>query len=115
MKKILFVPSTRLPIPYARLPMSSDKAIVQVPLSGPRISCVYPWVFPVAGSSILWKATAPSPTVYTVWLACAHERRGYLWGGLSAGGYTLGGESGGGLGVRHGGTVGGTFNNNLKN
>ena len=61
----------------------------------------------MAGSITPWKATAPSPTVSTVWLACVHERREYLWGGLHAGGSTLGGGSGGGLGGRNGGTVGG--------
>ena len=43
---------------------------------------------------------APSPTVSTVQLACARERRGYLWGGLCAGGSTLGIGTGGGLGKR---------------
>ena len=89
--------------------MSLEKAVVQVLLLGPRISCVYPWVFPVVGSSTHWKAMVPSPTVSTVWLACARERRGYLWGGLCAGGSTLGGGTGGGLGKRHEGTVGGTL------
>ena len=100
---------TRFPTPCARLPMLLEKAVVQVPLSGPRIICVYPWVFLVAGSSTTWKATVTSPTVSTVWLACACERRGYLWGGLHVGGSTLGGGSRGGLGGRHGGTVGGTL------
>ena len=63
----------------------------------------------MAGSITPWKATAPSPTVSTVWLACARERRGYLWGGLRAGGFTLGGGDGGGLGGWHGVTVGGTL------
>ena len=49
---------------------------------------------------------APSPTVSTVWFACARELRGYLWGGLHAGGSTLSGGAGGGLGGRHGGIVG---------
>ena len=70
--------------------------------------CV-PLCFPVAGSSTPWKVTAPSPTVSTVWFARAHERRGYLWGGLRAGESTLGGGNGGGLGGRHGGTVSGTL------
>ena len=47
--------------------------------------------------------------VSTVWLACARERRGYLWGGLRVGGYTLGGGSGGGLVGRLAGTAGGTL------
>ena len=42
-------------------------------------------------------------------MACARERRGYLWGGLRAGGSTLGGGAGGDLGGRHGVTVGGTI------
>ena len=109
MKKTVFVPLTRFPTPCTSLTMSSEKAVVQVPLSGPHISCVYPWVCPVAGSITSRKATTPSPTVSTVWLACVHERRGYLWGGLRAGGSTLGGGFGGGLGGRHGGTVGGTL------
>ena len=61
------------------------------------------------GSSTPWKATSPSPEVSTVWLACARERRGYLWGGFHAGGSTLVGGTGGGLGGRHGGTLGGTL------
>ena len=47
--------------------------------------------------------------IYTVWLACAREHRGYLWGGLRVGVSTLGGGSGGGLGGLIGGTVGGTL------
>ena len=109
MLNMVFSPLTRFPTPCTRLPMSSEKAVVQVPLSDPRISCEYPWVFPVAGSSTPWKSTAPSPTVSTVWLACARDCRGYLWGGLRAGGSTLGVGSGGGLGGRHGGTVGGNL------
>ena len=76
MKKILFVPFMRFPTPCTSLPMSLEKYVVQVPLLGPHISCVYPWVFPVAGSSTPWKSTAPSPTVFNVWLACVRERRG---------------------------------------
>ena len=83
--------------------------MVQVPFSVPRIRCVYPWVFPVAGSSTPWKAAALSPTVSTVWLACARERRLYLWGGLCAGGSTLGGGYGGVIGGWLGGTAGGTL------
>ena len=83
--------------------------MVQVSLLGPHISCVYPWVFPVAGSSTPWKATSPSPTVSTVWLACARERRGYLWGELRVEGSTLSGGYGGGLGGLLGGTAGGTL------
>ena len=63
----------------------------------------------MAGSSTPWGATEPSSTVSTVCLACARKRRGYLWGGLRAGGSTLGGGTGGDLGGRHGGTVGGTL------
>ena len=63
----------------------------------------------MAGSSTPWKATSISPKVSTVWLACARERRGYLWCGLRAGGSTLGGGNGGGLGGRNGGAVGGTL------
>ena len=73
------------------------------------MSWVYPWFFPVAGSSTPWKATSPSPTVSTIWLACARERRGYLWGGSRVGGSTLGGGSGGGLCALLGGTAGGTL------
>ena len=40
---------------------------------------------------------AHSLTVSTVWLTCARERRGYLWGGLCVGGSTLGIGTGGGL------------------
>ena len=40
----------------------------------------------MTGSITPWKATAPSPMVSAVWLACARERRGYLWDGLRAGG-----------------------------
>ena len=39
----------------------------------------------MAGSSTPWKATAPSPTVSTVLLACVSERKGYLWGGFCVG------------------------------
>ena len=52
---------------------------------------------------------APSPMVSSVWLACAHERRGYLWGGSRVGGSNLGGGYGGGLGGLLGGTAGGTL------
>ena len=100
---------TRFPTPCASLPRSLENAVVQVYLLGTRISCVYPWFFPVEGLSTPWKATEPSPTVSTVWLACAHERRGYLCGGLRVGGSTLGGGSGGGLGGLLGGTAGGTL------
>ena len=75
-----------------------DKVVVQVSSSGPHMSWVYPWVFTVVGSSTPWKATAPSPIVSTVCLACTRERRGYLWGGWCEGGSTIGGWSGGGLG-----------------
>ena len=83
--------------------------MVQVSLSGPHISCVCPWFFPVVGSSTPWKATAPSPTVSTVWLACAHERRGYLWGELCVGVSILCGGSGGDIGGLLGGTSGVTL------
>ena len=73
------------------------------------MSMVYPWVFSVVGSSNPWKEAAPYPMVFTVWLACARERRGYLWGGSRVGGSTLGGGSGGGLGGLLGGTAGGTL------
>ena len=106
---MVFVSLMRFPTPCDSLPISLEKAVVQVPLLGPRISCMYPWVFPVAGSSTPWKATEPSPTISTVWLACSHDHRGYLWGGLRARGSTLNGWSGGGLGGLHGGTVGGTL------
>ena len=86
-----------------------ENAVVQVHISGVRISCVYPRIFHVAGSSTLWKATSPNPADSTVWLACVRERRGYLWGGLRSGGSNLGGGTGGVLGRRHGGTVGGTL------
>ena len=109
MNKIVFVPFMRFPTPFAILPMSLENAIVQVPLSGPRISCMYPKLFPVAGSSTSWKATVPPPMFSTLWLACVHERRGYLWGRLSGGGSTLGGWDGIGRGGRHRGTVGGTL------
>ena len=108
-KKMVLVPLTRFPTPCASLPRSLENAVVQVYLLGTRISCVYPWFFPVEGLSTPWKATEPSPTVSTVWLACAHERRGYLCGGLRVGGSTLGGGSGGGLGGLLGGTAGGTL------
>ena len=42
-------------------------------------------------------------------MAYARKRRGYLWGGLRAGGSILGGGARGGLGGQHGGTVGGTL------
>ena len=71
---------------------------------------MYPYVFPVAGSSTPWKATAPSPTAPTAWLEHVRENRGYLWGGLVFGDSTLSGVSGSGLGVRHCGTTG----NNLR-
>ena len=61
------------------------------------------------GSITPWKAMSPSPTVSTVWLACARGCRGYLWGGLRLGGSTLSVGDGGGLGGRHGVTVGGTL------
>ena len=109
MKKMVFFPLTQFPTPCASLPRLLEEAVVQVSLLGPRISCVYPWVFPVAGSSTPWKATAPSSTVSTVWFTCAREHRWYLWGGLRAGGATLGGGSGGGLGGRLGVTAGGTL------
>ena len=89
--------------------MSLEKAMVQESLLGPRMSWVYPWVFPVVGSSTPWKATAPYPMVYTVWLACAIVSRGYLWGGSRVGSSTLGGGSGDGLGGILGGTAGGTL------
>ena len=95
MKKMLFVSLMPFLTPCAILPISLDNAVVQVPLSGPCISCVYHFVFPVEGSSTLWKAMAPSPTVSTVRLDCARERRGYLWGGLHVGGSTLSGGTGG--------------------
>ena len=63
----------------------------------------------MVGSSTPCKATAPSPTVSTAWLACAREHRGCLWGGFRAGGFTLDGGAGDGLGGRHGGTVDGTL------
>ena len=63
----------------------------------------------MVGSSTTWKATATSPMVSTVCLACARERRGYLWGGLHVGGSTIGGGSGGGLGGMLGGTADGTL------
>ena len=89
--------------------MSLDKAVVQVSLLGPHMSWVYPWVFLVVGSSTPWKETATSPMVSTVWLACAREHRGYLWGGSRVGGSTLGGGSGGSLGGLLGGAAGGTL------
>ena len=52
---------------------------------------------------------APYPTGSTVWLACARECRGYLWGGLRNRGSTLVGGTGDGLGGKHGGSVGGTL------
>ena len=52
---------------------------------------------------------APSFTLYTVWLACSRECMGYLWCGLRAGGSTLGGGAGVGLGGWHVCTVGGTL------
>ena len=108
MKKMVFVPVTRFPTPCASLPISLDKFVVQVPLLVPQISCVYPYFLPVVGSSTPWKDTAPSRTVSTVWLACACERRGYLWGGLFAGGSTIGGGSGG-LGGTGYSTLGGAW------
>ena len=106
---MVLVPLTRFPTSCASLPMSSEKAVVQVYLLGPRMSWVHPWVFPVVGSSTTWKETDPSPMVSTVWLACARERRGYLWGGSLVGGSTLGGGSGGGIVGLLGGTAGGTL------
>ena len=89
--------------------MLLEKAVVQVYLSGLHMIWVYPWVFPVVGSSTPLKETAPSLTVSTVWLACECERRGYLWGGSLVGGSTLGGGSGGGIVGLLGGSVGGTL------
>ena len=76
MKKILFVPLMHFPTLCASIPMPFDNAVVQVPLLGTCISFVYPYVFPVAGSSTPWKATAPSPMASTVWLARVIELRG---------------------------------------
>ena len=104
---MVLVPLTRFPTPCASLPMSLEKAVVQVSLSGPHMSWVYPWVFPVTRSSNPWKATTPYPMVSTVWLAYERESRGCLWGGLRVGGSTFGGGSGGGLGGILGGTAGG--------
>ena len=42
MNKMVFVPLMRFPTPFYSLPMSLENAVVQVPLSGPLISCVYP-------------------------------------------------------------------------
>ena len=106
---MVLLPLTRFPTPCASLPMSLENAVVQVSLSGPRMSWVHPWVFPVVGSITPWKATSPSPMVSTVWLAFACERRGYLWGGSRVGGSTLGGGYWGGLGGLLGGTAGGTL------
>ena len=39
--------------------MSLEKAVVQVCLSGPHMRWLYPWVFPVVGSSTPCKAMAP--------------------------------------------------------
>ena len=78
MKNMLFVPLIPFPTSCASLPMSLENFVVQVPFSGPRISCVYPWFFPVAGSNTPWKATAPPPAVSTVWLDCVCEHKGYL-------------------------------------
>ena len=91
---MVLVPLTRFPTPCASLTMSLEKAVVQVYLLGPRTIWVYPWVFPVAGSSTPWKATAFYLMVSTIWLSCVRERRGYLWGGSCVGGSTLGGGSG---------------------
>ena len=81
---MVFVPLIWFPIPFSRLLMSLYNSVVQVPLS-------------------------PSTTVSTVWFSCACECRGYLWGGLHVGVFTLSGGIRGGLGVWHGSTVGGTF------
>ena len=76
--KVLFFPLMRFHTPSANLSISLENDVVQVPLSGMRISYMYPCVFPVARSIIPWKEMAPSPAVSTVCLACAHDRRGYL-------------------------------------
>ena len=89
--------------------MLLENAVVHVTLSGPRISCMYPWIFPVAGPSTPWKVTEPSPTASTVWLTCACEHRGYLQGELIVGVSILVGGTGGGLGIKHGGTTGVTL------
>ena len=106
---MVLVPLTQFPTPCAILPMSLENAVVQLSLSGPLMTWVYPWVFPVVGSSTPLKAKATSPMVSTVWLACVRERRGYLWGGSCVGGSTLGGGSGGGVGLLLGGTTGDTL------
>ena len=63
----------------------------------------------MVGSITPWKSTAPSPMVYTVWLACTREHRGYLWDELIAGGSTLGGFAEGGTVDRSFGTAGSTL------
>ena len=76
MKKKVLVPLTRFPTPCAKLSILLENAVVQVPLSGTRISCVYSWVFPMAGSKTPWKETANSPTSSTVWLDQVRHQRG---------------------------------------
>ena len=109
MKKIVFVPLTWLDTPCTSIPMPFENSVAQVPLSGPRIIWVYPFVFPVAGSSTPWKATASSPTPSTIWLTYVCEPRGDLQGGFMVGVSTLSGGAGGGLGGKRGVTTGGTL------
>ena len=58
--------------------MLLENSKVQVSFLGLHISCMYPCVFPVAGSSTPWKATSSSPMDSTVWFSHVYERRGYL-------------------------------------
>ena len=76
MKKMVFVPLMQLPKTCDILPMLLVNAIVKVDLLGPSISCVYPCMFPVTGSSTPWKAMAPSPMASSVWLDRVHDLRG---------------------------------------
>ena len=70
--------------------------------------CV-PLGYSCGGPSTPWKATEQSSTVSTVWLACANDRREYLWGGSCVVGSILSSGSGVGLGGLLGGTAGGTL------
>ena len=69
--------------------MSLENDLVQVYFLGPSFRFLYSYIFPVAGSSTPWKAMVPSHMALTSRLACVRECRGYLWGGLFAGGSTL--------------------------
>ena len=99
----------RFSAPCTSLLMSLENALVQDLFAGPRISFLYPYIFPVVRSRTPWKSTAPSHTDSTTRLDRARDHRMYLWGGLISDGSILSVFSGCGPGGGICGTAGGNL------